>query len=154
MKTVSNIAALCALLFTACQSETKQLLSALDGRWAVTTATYSGGSRPDSVATLTSTYLTFERCSSSANGSSPTNCRAEYTLNSQLYSFTYQAPNEGKSLYLSATNQMSDPSYRAVASQVAGSYDVLTLSNNLLVMRRSLSGTGSTYQTVQFSASK
>ena len=72
----------------------------------------------------------------------------------QLFYFTYQAPNQGQSIYISPTGEMKAPSYRAVASQIAGSYEVLTLSDNLLVMRRSLQGAGSAWQSVQFSASK
>jgi hypothetical protein len=147
--------ALFILVLCACQDSTSKLLKAIDGRWQIKTATYSGGTGRDSVATFSTASFNFDHCSSSANGSGPANCQMDFTNDTnQLFGFTYQAPNQGQSLYISPTGETKAPNYQAVASQIAGSYEVLTLTDNLLVMRRSLQSTGSAYQSVQFSASK
>lgn len=138
----------------ACRDANTKFLGKIDGRWQVNTATYSGGAGRDSTATLSTTFLTFDPCSASSNGGSPSNCKLQYTSNNQQFSFAYQATNEGKSIYISPTSQMSDASYREVADRIAGGYEVLTSSDNALVIRRSLAGSGSKYQYVQFSASK
>ena len=138
----------------ACGNDNTKLLSRIDGRWQVKTATYLGGLGRDSTATLANAFLTFDPCSASTNGGSPSNCQAQYIVNNQAFGFTYQATNDGKSLYISPTSQMSNASYREVADKIAGSYEILTLSDNALVMRRSLAGLGLPFQTVQFSATK
>ncbi len=138
----------------ACQDDTKQLLNTIDGRWQVNTVTYTSRTGRDSVATLKSTHLNFDRCTKTANQSGPSSCSVEYMIDNQKFAFTYQAPDGGKSLYISPTSQMNDPAYKQIAELVSGGYEVITLTGQLLVIRRPLQGTTPGYEFIQYSATK
>ncbi|MFD2572855.1 hypothetical protein ACFSUS_19595 [Spirosoma soli] len=141
---------------SACEdTNTKKLLKTIDGRWQIKTATYSGGTTADSIASFKTAAFVFDRCSSSANGGSPTNCTLSFIDdNDRPFAFSYQAPNKGESLYFTPAQRTNDSTYQRVIDQIAGSYQVVTLSENLLVIRRSLQAPGSLYKTVEYSASR
>jgi len=139
---------------TACQDDTKQLLKTIDGNWRIDAVSFGRMAGPDSVTVGQSASLTFDRCDKSTNQNSPGNCPVVYAVGNQLFRFTYQATDGRKSLYIAPTNAASDPTYAAVSRQLAGSYDVISLTETSLIIRRSLQGTLPGYATIQFSATK
>ncbi len=139
---------------TACQDDTKQLLNTIDGSWRVNAVSFGRIAGPDSVAMDQSALLTFDRCAKSTNQNSPGSCPVIYTVDNKPFRFTYQATNGMESLYITPTNSAGDPQYAAVSRQLAGSYDVISLTGTELIIRRSLQGNLPGYATIQFSATK
>ncbi len=153
MKNALTLFALVAILM-GCQDDTKQLLKKIDGRWKINSVTYKSQSSRDSTASSTAIFLNFDACSVSTNKGGPSNCSAAYTIGSQQYPFTYQAPNGSKALYISPINQMSDPAYKQIANQLSGSYEIISLSEDALIIRRPLQGSIPGFEFIQYSATK
>lgn len=151
-KSLVFLALLSAL--TACQDDTKQLLKTIDGTWRVNSVAFGRVAGPDSVAVGQSATLNFDRCDKSTNQNSPGNCPVVYTVGNQPFRFTYQATDGRKSLYIAPTSAIGDPAYAAVSRQIAGSYDIVALTETSLIIRRSLQGSLPGYATIQFSATK
>lgn len=126
----------CALTgLSACHDDTKELLQSIDGQWEVKSIQFTDQTNRDSTATPSQAYLNFESCSKSSNSGSPNNCALQYRVGSQNYNFTYQATDGKKALSVSSTASQ-DPTYQQIASIVAGSYDVLTLTSTSLILRK------------------
>lgn len=146
---------LCGLLaaFTSCQDDTKELLKTVDGNWKVNTITYGRATGPDSVVTPTSLYLNFEACNKSGNNSSPGNCGVYYVVDNTEFPFAYQATDGRQSISITADRAPTDQAYKAVYDQLVGSYEVATLNDTRLVIKRELQLVPG-FKAIQYSATK
>lgn len=146
---------ICSLLaaLVACKDDTKELLKAVDGNWKVNTITFTRQSGADSVVTPISLYLNFESCTKSGNNSSPGNCGVDYVTDSKEFPFTYQATDGSQSISITADRAPNDPVYKAVYDQLVGSYQVATLNDTRLVIKRELQLVPG-FKAIQYSATK
>lgn len=152
MKKLLMICGVLAIL-TACKDDTKELLKAVDGNWMVNTITYIRQSGTDSIITPPSLYLNFESCTKSGNNSSPGNCGVYYVADNKEFPFAYQATDGNQSISITADRAPNDQAYKAIYDQLVGSYEVATLNNTQLVIRRELQLMPG-FKSIQYSATK
>ncbi len=147
---------LCGVLaaFASCKDNTKQLLKSVDGNWKVSAVTYSRQVGADSMLSPNSTYLNFQSCYKNSKNNTPGDCKLDYVTDKKNSPLSYQATDGNKSIYINAAGPINDQDYKAVYDQLAGSYEVVELSENQLIIKRDLNGYPSGFKSVQYTATK
>jgi hypothetical protein len=147
---------LCGLLvaFVSCKDDTKELLKTVDGSWKVNTITYGRAAGPDSVARPTAVVLNFRNCAKYSNNQSPNNCGVNYLAGSDYFPFVYQADVNPRSLYINSDGPASTLAFQNVADQLIGSYEILTLNENTLIIKRKVQYGIPGVVSIQYSATR
>lgn len=154
MKYIILLTCIAFVFISGCKKE--KLLKQIDGNWTITKVVYSGGTLgSDSIINNPGTIFFFEKCSVKESGS-VSNCFGKFGKagNEVEFNYSFQKQENGETtLGLYAAPPSSNiENYNEVIRNIAGTYEILELSNSKLRIKSTccvnwFGGADNTYNT-------